>query len=218
MRIVYLSHSLIPSQSANSVHVMKMANALCELGHDVILIGMKNSDKSDDEIKDIYGVNNNISLKLIKSKKIRYIKNIFNGKLSCKLALKNKPDLIIGRSQEAFYFLSDSYTPLIFESHEPVFNHQYKLNGLFFKRLMLRKILSSKNIKGFVLISDELKYLYDFSNFPDLKVIVAHDGADLQKDYKQDESWKIKYPKVNIGYFGTPSAHSVPLVPLKVYH
>lgn len=201
MKIVYLSNSLIPSQSANSVHVMKMANALYELGHEVILIGMKNSAQSEEEIKEIYGVNKNVTLKLIKSKKIRYIKNIFNGKESSILALENKPDLIIGRSQEAFYFLANSGIPYDFESHEPVFNPQYKLNGLFFKRLMLRKILSSKDIRGFVLISEKLKKLYDFRSFPDLKVIVAHDGADIVNFDEKQELQGIS-DKLKVGYIG----------------
>ena len=53
MKIVYWSFSTLPSQTANSVSVMKMASAFASLGHDVVVIARK-TDKcieSDDLFK-----------------------------------------------------------------------------------------------------------------------------------------------------------------------
>ncbi len=202
MRIIYISESLIPSQFANSVHVLKMCNAMVELGHDVTLIGINNlSDNSD--IHKYYGVSSEIKLKLLKLNKLRYVNQIING-LKIKNIVKSlNPDLLIGRSMPGFFFCSDLGIPYIFESHEPILNKNYKLNGKFFKVLMLKKILGSKNIKSFVLISEELKKLYDFEEFPDLNVIVAHDAADKQNSFEIDSNWKKLYPLKNIGYFGS---------------
>ena len=41
MKIIYLSHSLIPSRAANSVHVMKMCQAFANNGHDVTLLARR---------------------------------------------------------------------------------------------------------------------------------------------------------------------------------
>ena len=38
MKILYIAPSFIPSRTANSVHVMKMCNAIGSIGHDVSLI------------------------------------------------------------------------------------------------------------------------------------------------------------------------------------
>jgi len=200
MKIIYISESQIPSQSANSIHVMKMCNAMVEMGHDVTLIGIENQIEISN-IHQYYGVSDKIKLELIQQSKLRYINQIINGKKIKRIVKSLKPDLLIGRSLSGFYFCSNIGIPYIFESHEPILNKNYKLNGKFFKVLMLKKILGSKNIKSFVLISEELKRLYDFSSFPDLKVVVAHDGADIynlnDRVNLQGDSNKLK-----VGYLG----------------
>ena len=201
MKIVYVSNSLIPSQSANSVHVMKMANAFIELGHDVTLIGRKNKDYIGENLHEFYGVDNSIKLELIEPLKIKYFKHISFGNHVKNMIKELNPDLLIGRSLQGFYFLKDLGIDFIFESHEPVFNFQYKLNGLYFKRLMLRKILRSQNIRGFVLISDELKKLYNFNDFPALNVIVAHDGAD-KVNLHEFAKLQGNNDNIKIGYIG----------------
>ena len=43
MKILYVAASPIPSQAANSVHVIKMANALANAGHETILVSVKDT-------------------------------------------------------------------------------------------------------------------------------------------------------------------------------
>ena len=38
MKILYISNSIIPSRTANSIHVMKMCQAFADNGHEVILL------------------------------------------------------------------------------------------------------------------------------------------------------------------------------------
>ena len=38
MNLVYISNSIIPSRTANSIHVMKMCQAFADNGHDVVLL------------------------------------------------------------------------------------------------------------------------------------------------------------------------------------
>jgi len=200
MKIIYISESQIPSQSANSIHVMKMCNAMVELGHDVTLIGIDNQIGISN-IHQYYGVSDKIKLELIQQSKLRYINQIINGKKIKKIVESLKPDLLIGRSLSGFYFCSDLGIPYIFESHEPILNKNYRLNGKFFKLLMLKKILKSKNIKSFVLISEELKNLYNFAEFPALNVIVAHDGAD-NYNFEDKIALQGNSNKLEIGYLG----------------
>ena len=55
MRIHYLSSSVIASDSANSVHVMKMCQAFAAAGHDVTLHAIKGAGEGD-EVFRYYGV------------------------------------------------------------------------------------------------------------------------------------------------------------------
>ena len=45
MRLLYCAGSLIPSNSANSIHVMRMCEALAELGHEVVLFAKRGRDE-----------------------------------------------------------------------------------------------------------------------------------------------------------------------------
>ena len=57
MKIAYIVDSIIPSHTANSIHVMKMAEAFKRNGEDVTLIApsFSNRDESKDS-NDIYGI------------------------------------------------------------------------------------------------------------------------------------------------------------------
>ena len=59
MRIVYLSSTLIPSRTANSIHVMKMCQALARAGHEVVLFAPDNAkahEPNQPDPFDYYGV------------------------------------------------------------------------------------------------------------------------------------------------------------------
>ena len=73
MKILYISKSIIPSRTANSIHVMKMCQAFADNGHDVILLApnLKEQYESNvDDIYDYYGV-----------KKIFFIKKLWHPNL-----------------------------------------------------------------------------------------------------------------------------------------
>jgi glycosyltransferase involved in cell wall biosynthesis len=66
MNIAYISNSLIPSDKANSINVMKMAESFSNHGHSVILFGHKNKSIHDKKgkIYQRYGVKNVFKLVL----------------------------------------------------------------------------------------------------------------------------------------------------------
>ena len=65
-KLIYLSNGIIPSKSANSVHVMKMCSAFSE-NIETILIGVASESKSDPS--EFYGTTKPFALKLIKKYK-----------------------------------------------------------------------------------------------------------------------------------------------------
>ena len=59
MRIAYLSSAWIPSRTANSIHVMKMCQALARAGHEVVLFAPDNAKTgapNEPDPFDYYGI------------------------------------------------------------------------------------------------------------------------------------------------------------------
>jgi len=66
MKILYLSNAIIPSRTANSIHIMKMCQAFAENGHEVILVAPHIKDRYEKHINDFYefyGVKKNFKIK-----------------------------------------------------------------------------------------------------------------------------------------------------------
>ena len=65
MKILYISNSIIPSRTANSIHVMKMCQAFADNGHEVVLLApdKKNKDKKKVDVYEYYGVKKNFIIK-----------------------------------------------------------------------------------------------------------------------------------------------------------
>ena len=66
MRILYISKSIIPSRTANSIHVMKMCQAFAENGHEVVLLApdrKQRYEKNINDIYDYYGVKKSFNIK-----------------------------------------------------------------------------------------------------------------------------------------------------------
>ena len=148
MRIIYISASTIPSLTANSVHVMKMAQAYKQLGHDVELIGIEDPTFvfNDDKINiwDFYGIQCRFSVRRIK---------LFNKIWPSGYALRaplytffKKPDFVHSRHIRAAFICAMIGIPTIFEIHEPP-----KEKTLF------RRLLRSKNFLKLIVITNRLK-------------------------------------------------------------
>ena len=63
MKMVYISSSIIPSTQANSVHVMKMAQAFSDNNIDITLIARNGDEKltKDLDVYSFYGVKKNFN-------------------------------------------------------------------------------------------------------------------------------------------------------------
>ncbi len=189
MKIEYLSKSVIPSRSANSVHVMKMCQAFAGLGHEVTLHGLQGPDSIADDFAH-YGVSK--SFQLVKQDerdltvtrwlraaqgrlpflRLGVVRQILMGRHIARRVFKQPPDLIYARHLFWLVGAAAAGRAFIFESHKPPETPvERRAQGWLFRRSGFTRL---------VVISAKLKDLYQEA-FPELdadKILVAHDGAD----------------------------------------
>ena len=53
MKILYISKSIIPSRTANSIHVMKMCQAFADNGHEVVLLAPNTKNRYEKGVEDV---------------------------------------------------------------------------------------------------------------------------------------------------------------------
>lgn len=198
MEILYLSASPIPSQKANSVHVMKMCSSF-SINHKVKLycIGKKNNQ----DVFELYRVNKKFDIKYFSWPKIKYLAGFIYGhaikkdiKKEMKTRKKDFP-IIYGRDKYSIFLMRKHQGQIYYESHK-------KPNG-FLAKFIERKIFTTKNFKKLVVISEQLKseYLRIFRFLKSNQIIVAHDACDIQQNTDVDTFKETNL--ANIGYVGS---------------
>jgi glycosyltransferase involved in cell wall biosynthesis len=198
MKIVYISNSIIPSRTANSIHVMKMCQAFADNGHEVVLLAPDRYKEYQEGIEntfEYYGVKEKFELIKID---YSYVKGIggFMYAMKCqKYINKFSPDLIFGRFTCGVALASLKYKAVL-ELHSPI-SGLSKIDKLFFN-------LFKNKFYKLVLISEALKNIYINENILKniSKYIVAHDGADEVKDFKTKIELKGDKNKLKVGYVG----------------
>ena len=203
MRIAYLSSSIIPSQKANSIQVVKMCNAFSQLGHEVTLFAKtsgshNNSDSVD--LKEYYGINFPFKIHRLSASNIRllggleYAYKVYNKIIN----LNFNPDILYGRNLYALTLCQKLNRPIIYESHAaPVFG----------RKLLERYLFSLPQFKKLVVIN---KALYDyyinnfslFKNNPN-KILLAPDGSDSTEVITNKKIINLNNNLPRIGYAGS---------------
>lgn len=213
IRLDYYIDTVIPSDRANTVHVMKMCRALQAAGAEVTL-HCNTDDRSaaahQSAIWEKYGVDECFTIRQT------YVPRLLRTKLHrigilygafCKACSGSRDAIAYGRSPYALYFLRKR-RPFLYEAHAEPGDKTRKLE---------EKLLRSKNCIGLVVISDALKKRY-LELFPFLKperITVLHDGADEAQPCEpavlRGDSGGVK-----IGYLGSlyPGKCMETLIPL----
>lgn len=197
MKIVYISNSIIPSRTANSIHVMKMCQAFADNGHEVVLLAPHRHNEYESSVNDVYeyyGVRKNFEVLKLYYGKVRYVKTIMYGYLASKKAKELKPDLVYGRDLYGCYFSAKKYNT-IFEAHAPM--------GNFVNRFMLSILDKQKKYIKTVVISEALKKI--ISNEQKIsadRFFVAHDGADEVVDFESKAQLLGDKSSLKVGYVG----------------
>src|SRR3990170_2027091 len=145
MKIYYISPSVMPSRSANSVHVARMCEAFSLLGHEVILFfcrSIKEKRRLRETIEDYYGVNlKNVQMESIfrHSNKAINLQIAFMAlsKLFRTLLIRNDKGIILSRNLYASFVIGVVLKyPLIFETHQ--LEHGI---GQYFQRMLINRPL-----------------------------------------------------------------------------
>ena len=191
IKIAYLAQSSLISDSANSVHVMRMCDAFTRLGHGVALHAMQGTGDVD-EVYDHYGVQERFAVRRylpdasgmasgllalqrrLPAMRVGQIPNLCLGWKPVKKSVEEAaPDLIYARNLDWLWGVRRHRAGFVLECHAP------PVNAL--ARWMTRRLVLRPNCRGLVVISQALKeiYLQMIPDIPRGRIIVAHDGADL---------------------------------------
>ena len=200
MKIIYISKSIIPSRSANSIHVMKMCQAFADNGHEVVLLAPDLKNSYERNIKDIYeyyGVKKNFEIIKLFHPNTRFGAFLYVISIFFYLFAKRKFDVAYGRFLHGVYIASLLNYKVIYESHAPIFDRKDH------RLLVFRKLIKSVNFKKLVVISQVLKDLYLSQGYlSNTKIQVAHDGADEVENFESKTSLLGLKNNIKVGYVG----------------
>ncbi|TAJ12492.1 glycosyltransferase [Marinilabiliaceae bacterium JC017] len=203
MKIVYLANSYIPSRQANSIHVMKMCQALALNGHEVVLVTFDAPDNEEKGVGDIfsyYGVKPVFEIRKLRLQKWLKGKNHIFALEAIRLAKLLRPDIVYTRCELPGLYLSYTRMPFILEAHKP-FVGQSRMLKPFFKR-----IFKAKNLLRFITISKALEGMFVSQvEFNGCDLLVLHDAADESNENNlgfEDQAWPGKEGVMQVGYFG----------------
>lgn len=174
----YLSSARIPSKTANSIHIMKMCNALTAEGYSVVLFAYIDGNYSVEDIFKYYDVKHKFKIINCYNRKVPFY-SVFNSFLMAFYSFRIKPDFVIGRDIKACFFSSLLGLKTYFETHGPI-KESGRVNHFLFKRMM-----KLKSLQKLILITHSLKdYYLNKYPFSSSKLLVIPDGADeiVQKD------------------------------------
>lgn len=199
-KIVYVSNANIPSESASSVHVMKMCEALGQNDLDITLMIPNHFNKQkyrDTDVFEYYGVTDRFRIKRIKfiQKNVKGIREILYS-ISAVLYTKfiKRPDLMMTRKIMAARIAAMIGMPYVLELHTGTEPRHYSLS----------KTLHSKHMKRLVVISESLKkYMAEKYQLPEELIMVLPDAVDLSEYEALDTSLKMNEEKLKVAYVGS---------------
>jgi len=189
--LFYISHSQLPSVAANSVHVMKMAQAFARTGMDVTLVAMPADPPVDQEaIYAHYAVSPAFDLRLIKwpkgrARMIRYILSaLWNAR-------RKGADVIYTRLPRAANFAEFFGWRAVVELHQPE------------SLRTMRAYLRIARHPLIVVITEALRQqvIADLECDPN-SVVVAPDGADPIPENTPPALPPVAADRIRAGFFG----------------
>lgn len=200
MKILYISKSVIPSRSANSIHVMKMCQAFADNGHEVTLLAPNLKHLYEQNVNDnhkYYGVRGNFNIKKIFHPNIKGGAFLYTISIFFYLVINKSFDLVYGRFLHGIYLAALLKHKVVYETHLPI---SKKNNHRLF---IFKKLIKSKYLKKMIVISQALKNMYlDRGYLKDEEIKVAHDGADIVDNFDNKAELFGKKDYLKVGYVG----------------
>ena len=195
MRMIYINGSRIPTEKAHGLQIMKMCEAFAIDGHEVELWVPKRLNFIKQDPFDYYGVE-----KIFKIKKIPCIDLVthfsFLGPVAfwiTELSFLFFSSFYLLRSREDIIYTRDKFVAFIFSflKNNVFFEAHTDIPRIFLKRL--------GKIKGIIVITNNLKKIFQDSGISQDMIIVAPDGVDLEeftiKETQQECRKKLSLPQ-----------------------
>jgi glycosyltransferase involved in cell wall biosynthesis len=175
VRIACISTSLIPSNTANSIQVMKVCEAMTELGHQVSLWVPGTDVVQFEKMIQLYGLKNEFEVTWLRS--IKSFKRYDFAISSLGAASAWKANLIYTwLPQAAWGGLTFLKKPAVLEMHD-------RASGKF-GLYWLKKFLNSEHKKELVVVSRALQEALEMqisAQIPGNEVVIAPNGVDLKR-------------------------------------
>jgi glycosyltransferase involved in cell wall biosynthesis len=197
MNINYVTFSVFPAQSAHSIHIMKICQALADNGHKVTLIAPDRKDASDssvDEIFKFYNIKGDFSFIKLAVPMIKGWKLLYPFYVS-KFVSKNNKGIVFTRHAEIAAVTTLLKIPTILEFHHTGYT------GNAIQKLLYKKLFKSSSLLKIVVISEALKNAFVKKGFNKNNLLVAHDGSDLASNKSKIALDKGSY-QLEAGYVG----------------
>lgn len=198
-KLIYVSNANIPSNSASSVHIMKMCEAFKVNGVDITLVIPNHYNKkeySSTDIFDFYGIRERFPVKRIKPirKNVKGIREIIYSVWAVLYAIAKRPDAIMTRKIMAARIAAFLHFPYVLELHSATEPTHYSL----------KKTLQSRYMKKLIVISGALKdHMIQKYGIDPKNILVLHDAVNLDSYEKLDTKLDLNKEKLRIAYFGS---------------
>lgn len=202
MKVVYIANSAIPSRSANSVHVMKMCEALSQIGADLTLVVPDVCDEAyrGQDPHAFYGVVPSFRIRRIRSVK-RTPRGLLNYAFAVLALVRTALPpgaTIFTRSLLAAFFGILAGRRVLLEMHDTPLAVSRRVTDLFVRW----RLFDRRGFLGLVVISKPLKEHFVSLGWPARKVAVVPDAVNYSVfERLTAPTWgKQRY---TIGYVGS---------------
>lgn len=201
MLVVYIATSAIPSRTANSIHVVKMCEAIARQGHRTLLMipDIADSTLSASDPYAYYAVSHNFNMMRLESIR-RFPRGLSSYRFavqSVRRAAQLKADLVYTRNSVVAAISCLFRLPTILELHECLDKKLFSI-----KIIKWFNVFSKTNFRKLVVITQPVRKYYISIGCPDEKIQVFPDAVDF-KSFIHCESNAAQKISYRIGYTGS---------------
>ncbi len=174
MKIACIAPSTLPSETANSVQVMKVSQALTQLGHQVSLFVPSGQPTPFEQLKQQYGLEATFDIRWLKA--TPSLRKLDFAWQAVSVAKKENVDLVYTRLIWVALFAQRRDLPVVLEMHE--------LPGGRFSPWLYQRYVRARGKKLTVFITRALQRLIENSlslTHSPAETCIAPDGVDLER-------------------------------------